>query len=183
MKQLPFYLTLSRIVGAPFLGLVFFVNEPWAWWSGVVLFIALSITDYFDGMLARKYNVVSNFGKFFDPTGDKVLVLFALIILLHLKNLDPYVVLVLLGRDIFIGSIRSFAASTGLVIAARSLGKWKTGFQMVAIPLMMAPVDHIFNIPVFKLGHILIWIAAGLSIWSLIDYSILLAKNLNKSQK
>ncbi len=178
MKKLPFYLTLSRIVGAPFLGLVFFLNEPLAWWFSAALFIALSITDYFDGMLARKYNVVSNFGKFFDPTGDKILVLFALIILLHLKNLDPYVVIILLCRDIFIGTIRSYAASTGLVIAARPIGKWKTGFQMVAIPLMLAPVDQIFFIPTFLAGHILLWLAAALSIWSLIDYSLILIRSL-----
>lgn len=178
MKQLPFYLTLSRIVGAPFLGVVFFFNEPWAWWLSFCLFIALSITDYFDGMLARKYNVVSDFGKFFDPTGDKILVLFALVILLHLKALDPYVVLVLLCRDIFIGTIRSYAATTGLVIAARSIGKWKTGFQMVAIPLMLAPIQQLLFIPTFLTGHLLLWVAAALSIWSLIDYTLILLKNL-----
>ena len=174
MKNLPFYLTLSRIVCAPLLLIVFFSDASWAWWSTVVVFIALSITDYFDGHLARKYNVVSNFGKYFDPTGDKILVLFALIILVHFKGAHPAFLLILLSRDILIGSLRSYAAASGLVLAARPLGKIKTTLQMVAIPMMLAP--GLLNIPFYTIGTWVLWAACFISIFSLIDYSLQLKK-------
>ncbi len=170
MKNLPFYLTLSRIVGAPALTILFFYQEDWAWWLSSLVFTALSITDYFDGKLARKYNVVSDFGKFFDPTGDKILVLFALVVLVHLKNANPAFLLILLSRDILIGSLRSYAAAKGLVLAARPLGKLKTGLQMIAIPLMLLP-----NLPLpfspFVLGTWILWGACIISIVSLLDYT------------
>lgn len=175
MKKLPFYLTLSRIVGAPLLTFLFFYQEPWAWWVAAVIFIALSITDYFDGMLARKYDVVSNFGKYFDPTGDKILVLFALVILVHLKNANPAFLLILLSRDIIIGSLRSYAAAQGLVLAARPLGKLKTALQMIAIPLMLIP-DLPTPMAPFVLGSWILWGACIISIISLVDYTIQVRK-------
>lgn len=174
MEKLPFYLTLSRIVGAPLLLLVFFINTPTAWWFVFFIFIALSITDYFDGALARKYNVVSNFGKYFDPTGDKILVLFALVILVHFKGAHPAFLLILISRDIIIGSLRSYAAASGVVLAARPLGKIKTTLQMVAIPMMMAP--GLFGLPWFLMGTWILWGACLISIVSLIDYSLQLKK-------
>ncbi|MGH1468716.1 MAG: CDP-diacylglycerol--glycerol-3-phosphate 3-phosphatidyltransferase [Bdellovibrionales bacterium] len=171
MKKLPFYLTLSRIVGAPALTLLFFTQEPWAWWTSAVIFGALSLTDYFDGKLARKYNVVSDFGKFFDPTGDKILVLFALVLLVHFKAAHPAFLLILLSRDIIIGSLRSFAAAKGLVLAARPLGKLKTALQMIAIPLMLLP-EMPLPFSVFELGSWILWGACFISIISLLDYTL-----------
>lgn len=179
MKKLPFYLTLSRIVGAPVLCILFYTQENWAWWFSALTFIALSLTDYFDGKLARKYNVVSDFGKFFDPTGDKVLVLFALVLLVHFKAASPFFLLILLSRDIIIGSLRSYAAARGIVLAARPLGKIKTTFQMIAIPLMLVPepgLSSSLGISVFDLGSYILWGACIISIISLIDYSLQLKK-------
>lgn len=175
MKKLPFYLTLSRIVGAPLLSLLFFNQEPWAWWLSAVFFAGLSITDYFDGKLARKYNVVSNFGKYFDPTGDKILVLFALVLLVHFKNAHPAFLLILLSRDILIGSLRSYAAAQGIILAARPLGKFKTTLQMVAIPLMLIP-DLGTPVSVFTLGSWILWTACFISIVSLVDYNLQVKK-------
>jgi len=174
MEQLPFYLTLSRIVGAPLLLIVFIVDEPWAWWAAMFAFIGLSITDYFDGKLARKYGVESDFGKYFDPTGDKILVLFALVILLHLKNANPAFLLILFSRDILIGSLRSYAAASGIVLAARPLGKIKTTLQMVAVPMMLAP--GLFGWPWFEWGEWILWGACVISIVSLVDYGLQLKK-------
>jgi CDP-diacylglycerol--glycerol-3-phosphate 3-phosphatidyltransferase len=176
MKSLPFYLTLSRIVCAPLLCVLFFSLKPWAWWMSAIIFIVLSITDYFDGMLARKYNVVSDFGKFFDPTGDKILVLFALVLLVHFKDANPLFMLILLSRDILIGSIRSYAAAQGVVLAARPLGKLKTALQMVAIPLMLMPELQMLSFSVFALGSYILWAACFVSIVSLADYAIQLKK-------
>lgn len=175
MKKLPFYLTLSRIVGAPLLVILFFNQEPWAWWFATFAFIALSITDYFDGHLARKYNVVSNFGKYFDPTGDKILVLFALVVLVQLKGASPWFLLILLSRDIIIGSIRSYAAADGIVLQARMLGKIKTALQMIAVPLMLAP-DLNLGFPVYTLGTSILWLACIISIVSLVDYMLMIKK-------
>ncbi len=96
----------------------------------------LSLTDYFDGMLARKYQMVSNFGKFLDPIGDKVVVLFGLVLLTLSKDLNPGFLLIFMTRDFIIGGLRSFAAAEGVVISARALGKSKAALQMVAIPLL-----------------------------------------------
>lgn len=177
MKKIPLYLTLSRVVLAPLIGVVFIWNQEWAWIFAGVTFIALSITDYFDGMLARRWNVVSDFGKYFDPAGDKALVLVALVALLKLKMLDPYVVILFLLRDVVMGSLRSYSASQGLVLAARSLGKLKTAFQMTAIPLMFFP-DFLFfyGFGSFALGYWMLWGACILSLVSLGDYMIQVAR-------
>ncbi len=177
MKNFPFYLTLSRIIGAPALTLLFLTQEPWAWWFCALIFIALSITDYFDGKLARKYNIVSNFGKYFDPTGDKILVLFALVLLVYFKNAHPAFLLILLSRDIIIGSLRSYAAAQNLVLAARPLGKLKTVLQMTAIPLMLIP-DTFIPISTFLIGSYILWGACLISIISLIDYTIQIKNRL-----
>lgn len=173
MKKLPFYLTLSRIVLAPLLLTVFLSDTAPVWAICTFLFIALSITDYFDGKLARKYNVVSDFGKFFDPTGDKILVLVSLVILYHFKHISPFFLLILLSRDILIGSLRSYASSQGIVLAARPLGKIKTTLQMIAIPLLMFPYGFAFF---FEIGLFLLFAACVVSIISLIDYSLQLKK-------
>lgn len=176
MKKLPFYLTLSRIVGAPILLIVFIFPQAWAWWFVTFLFIVLSVTDFFDGKLARKYNVVSNFGKFFDPTGDKILVLVTLVLLVHFKDASPFFLLILLSRDILIGSLRSYASADGIVLAARPLGKLKTTLQMIAIPCMSAPPLHLLPFSLYNLGNLVLWLACIVSIVSLLDYFYQLKK-------
>ncbi len=165
------FLTLIRIIGAPLLLL--------PWWSdteGVWIFISLyfgflSLTDYFDGMLARKYNMVSNFGKFLDPIGDKVVVLFGLVVLTISKDLNPGFLLIFMTRDFVIGGLRSFAAAEGVIISARALGKSKAAFQMVAIPLMLFP-ENLIPLPVstFYIGLVVLMISLVLSIVSAFDY-------------
>lgn len=183
--QLPTLLTLSRVVGAPILLLPFIKDSDPVWWFTTVSFIALSLTDYFDGMLARKYNVVSNFGKYFDPAGDKVLVLFSLVLLMHFKGLSPFIIMILLTRDVLIGSIRSFGASMGLVLQARSLGKFKTVLQMIGLPILMAP--QILLLPLafsqYRLGTAILWVACLISLISLIDYALVLYRSLKAVDK
>ena len=135
-----------------------------------VLFIVASLTDLFDGKIARKYNLVTNFGKFMDPLADKLLVCSALICLIELGQLPAWVVIIIISREFIISGFRLVAADNGVVIAASYWGKFKTTFQMAAVILM------IFNIPALTLvTNIVVVIAVALTIISLVDY---VAKNI-----
>ena len=135
-----------------------------------VLFIVASLTDLFDGKIARKYNLVTNFGKFMDPLADKLLVCSALICLIELGQLPAWVVIIIISREFIISGFRLVAADNGVVIAASYWGKFKTTFQMAAVILM------IFHIPALTLvTNIVVVIAVALTIISLVDY---VAKNI-----
>lgn len=163
------FLTLVRIIGAPLILLPWWIEGEWVWIFSSLYFGLLSLTDYFDGMLARKFNMVSNFGKFLDPIGDKVVVLFGLVILTLSKDLNPAFLLIFMTRDFIIGGLRSFAAAEGVVIAARALGKSKAALQMVAIPLLLLP-DNIIPIPTFIIGECVLIVSLILSVVSALDY-------------
>lgn len=169
--NLPNKLTIVRIIMIPFF--VFFLLTDFvagSKWIATVLFCAASITDFLDGHIARKYNLVTNFGKFMDPLADKLLVCSALICLIELGQLPAWVVIIIISREFIISGFRLVAADNGVVIAASYWGKFKTTFQMAAVILM------IFNIPALTLvTNIVVVIAVALTIISLVDY---VAKNI-----
>ena len=135
-----------------------------------VIFITASLTDLLDGKIARKYGLVTNFGKFMDPLADKLLVCSALICLIQLGQLPAWVVIVIISREFIISGFRLVAAEQGIVIAASYWGKFKTVFQMTAVVLL------IFNIPPLSvLTSAVLWIAVILTVVSLVDY---VAKNI-----
>ena len=135
-----------------------------------VIFIVASLTDLFDGKIARQYNLVTNFGKFMDPLADKLLVCSALICLIQLGQLPAWVVIIIISREFIISGFRLVAADNGIVIAASYWGKFKTTFQMIAVILM------IFNIPALAtVTMIMLVIAVVLTVISLVDY---VAKNI-----
>ena len=135
-----------------------------------VIFITASLTDLLDGKIARKYGLVTNFGKFMDPLADKLLVCSALICLIQLGQLPAWVVIVIISREFIISGFRLAAADNGIVIAASYWGKFKTVFQMTAVVLL------IFNIPPLSvLTSAVLWIAVILTVVSLVDY---VAKNI-----
>lgn len=135
-----------------------------------VIFITASLTDLLDGKIARKYGLVTNFGKFMDPLADKLLVCSALICLIQLGQLPAWVVIVIISREFIISGFRLVAADNGIVIAASYWGKFKTVFQMTAVVLL------IFNIsPLSVLTSAVLWIAVILTVVSLVDY---VAKNI-----
>lgn len=135
-----------------------------------VIFITASLTDLLDGKIARKYGLVTNFGKFMDPLADKLLVCSALICLIQLGQLPAWVVIVIISREFIISGFRLVAANNGIVIAASYWGKFKTVFQMTAVVLL------IFNIPPLSvLTSAVLWIAVILTVVSLVDY---VAKNI-----
>ena len=132
-----------------------------------VIFIVASLTDLLDGKIARKYNLVTNFGKFMDPLADKLLVCSALICFIELGQVPAWMVILIISREFIISGFRLVASDNGVVIAASYWGKFKTAFQMIAIVLL------IFNIPALSVvTQICLWSALILTIVSLVDYLI-----------
>ena len=166
--NLPNKLTTLRVIMIPFF--VFFL----LWQNGenytfrmiaLALFIIASLTDLLDGKIARKYNLVTNFGKFMDPLADKLLVCSALICLIELNALPAWMVIVIISREFIISGFRLVASDNGVVIAASYWGKFKTTFQMVSVVLL------ILDIPALAfVTTICVWIALLLTIVSLVDY-------------
>ncbi len=131
------------------------------------LFIIASLTDMLDGKIARKYNLVTNFGKFMDPLADKLLVCSALICMIELGELPAWMVIIIISREFIISGFRLVASDNGVVIAASYWGKFKTTFQMIGVVLL------IFNIPALStLTTIIVWIALALTVISLVDYIV-----------
>ena len=131
----------------------------------LAIFIIASLTDLADGKIARKYNLVTNFGKFMDPLADKLLVCSALIILIQLGRIPAWVVLIIIAREFIITGFRTVASDKGVVIAASYWGKYKTTFQMIMICLMIANIGWLSIVT-----DIIMWIALALTIVSLLDY-------------
>ena len=171
--NLPNKLTIIRVCLIPFFVAALLFDHGNNYTMRIVanvLFIVASLTDLFDGKIARKYNLVTNFGKFMDPLADKLLVCSALICLIELGQLPAWVVIIIISREFIISGFRLVAADNGVVIAASYWGKFKTTFQMAAVILM------IFNIPALTLvTNIVVVIAVALPIISLVDY---VAKNI-----
>ena len=136
-------------------------------WVALAIFIIASLTDLLDGKIARKYNLVTNFGKFMDPLADKMLVCSALICLVELGRIPSWMVIVIVARDFVISGFRLVAAESGKVIAANYWGKFKTASQMVMICLLIADIQYGF-FPL--LSEIFKWIALVLTVISLIIY-------------
>ena len=179
--NLPNKLTMFRVILIPFF--VFFLLAPYFEGYGnyvaVAIFIVASLTDLLDGKIARKYNLVTNFGKFMDSLADKLLVCSAMICLIELGLLPAWIVIIIIAREFIISGFRLIASDNGVVIAASYWGKFKTTFQMLMVIVLLLN----FDIPAFKiLGTVLIWIATILTVVSLIDY-IIKNKDVLKEQK
>ena len=171
--NLPNKLTVLRVIMIPFFVAALLydggANQNMRY-VAAALFIIASLTDMLDGKIARKYNLVTNFGKFMDPLADKLLVCSALICMIELRELPAWMVIIIISREFIISGFRLVAADNGVVIAASYWGKFKTTFQMAAVILM------IFNIPALTLvTNIVVVIAVALTIISLVDY---VAKNI-----
>lgn len=179
-KNLPLWITLSRVFVAPVI--VYALSVESFWWDifSAVLFIVASATDYFDGYYARKYNAVSNMGKFMDPIADKILVSCILVMLIPLERIDPYMVMVILARDLLIGGLRQVAAADQIIISAQASGKWKTALQMIAIPAVIVG-ERAWGIPFDKIGYWALWISTVLSVTSGLEYVLGYLKAVKKS--
>ena len=170
--NLPNKLTMARVIMIPFF--VIFMLTGWGGeaskWISLAIFIVASLTDLLDGHIARKHNLVSNFGKFMDPLADKLLVCTALICLTSMNRLNVIVVLVIIAREFIISGFRLVASDNGIVIAASYWGKFKTVSQMALIIVLIMDLGGVWNV----VGTVLTWVALLLTVVSLIDY---IAKN------
>ena len=164
----PNKLTVARMILVPFL--VVFLLTGWGGeanrWICLAIFVAASVTDWFDGHLARKYNLITNFGKFMDPLADKLLVCSAMICMIEVDKLPAWVVIIIIGREFIISGFRLIAAENGIVIAANYWGKFKTVSQMIMIILLMLDFGGVFAV----LTQIFIWLSVALTIISLLTY-------------
>jgi CDP-diacylglycerol--glycerol-3-phosphate 3-phosphatidyltransferase len=180
MWNLPNILTLVRIVVIPALVIVYMMDRPWSGLVATILFVGAAITDWADGYFARKMNLQTAFGAFLDPVADKLIVSTSLIVLIS----DPKVlgsvyntwllavsVAVIIGREIVVSALREWMASEGssATVAVSMLGKVKTTFQMIAIGMLLFHND-LWGIPVFVLGELLLYLAAALTLWSMLIY-------------
>ena len=166
--NLPNKLTVLRVIMVPFF--VFFmltdVGGVANKWIALVLFIVASLTDMLDGKIARKYNLVTNFGKFMDPLADKLLVCSAMICLIPSGKLPTAVVIVIIAREFIISGFRLVASDNGVVIAANYWGKFKTVSQMIMIILLIVDFGGVFAI----LTEVFIWLSVALTVISLLTY-------------
>lgn len=187
--NLPNKITISRICLIPVFGIVFFLDMiPYNYFISAVIFILAACTDFIDGHIARKYNLVTNLGKFLDPIADKVLVSTALIFVLIKPEIITVMwggwtlafagicVAVILARELIVSGFRMVAASAGLVLAADRVGKLKTTFQDIAIAMLLAGANF-FNIAgvskvINAIGIVCLGIATLLTIWSGISYIV-----------
>ena len=168
--NLPNKLTILRVIMIPFFVAALLydggANQNMRY-VAAALFIIASLTDMLDGKIARKYNLVTNFGKFMDPLADKLLVCSALICMIELRELPAWMVIIIISREFIISGFRLVASDNGVVIAASYWGKFKTTFQMIGVVLL------IFNIPALStLTTTIVWIALALTVISLVDYIV-----------
>ena len=167
--NLPNSLTLFRVACIPVLVfLLFFPNKPTSFLAALVFGLA-SISDLLDGFLARRQQLVTNFGKFLDPLADKLVVSAALIMLIPLGRAPAWMVVVIVGRELAITGLRSMALSEGKVISADELGKKKMVFQIVAILGLLLHYQY-FGINFHAIGMFFLWLAVALTLWSGFNY-------------
>ncbi len=171
---IPTLMTWARIFAIPLILAVFYVGLAPATQNLVatVLFVVFALTDWLDGYLARKLNQTSAFGAFLDPVADKFLVCASVLVLVHLQRADVFVALIIIGREIAISALREWMAQIGASrsVAVHMIGKLKTVVQMVAIPFLLFDGRLFGLIDTHLWGTWLIWIAAILTVWSMIYY-------------
>ena len=199
--NLPNKLTVFRVILIlPFVLLLLGSAQGWSWFGSLfgegsyvpeylalAVFIVASLTDMLDGKIARKYNLVTNFGKFMDPLADKLLVCAAMIALVEMGRIPSWIVVIIISREFIISGFRLIASDKGVVIAASYWGKFKTTFQMIMICLMIVedapPFAGLGNGRIFGiLTAVIMWVALALTVISLVDY-IVKNKDIMKDTK
>jgi len=175
--NIPILLTWLRVALIPLVVGVFYLPPHWLtdYERGVlatIIFVVAALTDWFDGYLARRWNQTSSFGAFLDPVADKLMVAGALLLLVELGRTTAVIAFIIIGREIAISALREWMAQIGASksVAVSSLGKVKTVAQMIAIPMLLykAPLFGVIN--TLYVGTILLYIAAVLTLWSMVYY-------------
>lgn len=174
VATVPNVLTYARIAAVPALVACLFMGTEGGRWAAFWLFAAAAATDWLDGYLARRLEQQSTLGRMLDPIADKLIVGAALIMLVHDRTLDGWSIwaaIVILCREILVSGLREFLAELNVKIHVTNLAKWKTGVQMVALAALIAgPAAEKIVPGVSTAGMVLLWIAAGLTLWTGYDY-------------
>ena len=179
--NLPNLLTLGRAAAVPLLVVIMLDDSREAGFWAAALFGAAAVTDFIDGWLARRWGVVTVLGKFLDPLADKLIVMAALIMLIPSGRIPAWAVFVVLAREIIITGLRSIASSEGIVIDASELGKYKTIYQMAAIPALLLHFDYhwffgiqheLLRVNMHNFGIFFFAISFVLTVWSGLDYLV-----------
>lgn len=191
IDNLPNRLTFFRLLMIPVVVMTLYFTKrtpdillPYHKYLGDIacwVFVVASFTDFLDGYIARKRNLVTVFGSFLDPIADKFLVVSSLIMLMALDRVHSIVVIILVLREMYMTSLRLLAMTEEVNVPVSSMGKWKTTAQMAAIPFLMI-YEESFGIPFALIGEYLMYIAAILSLWSAILYSISMLKKLREKR-
>lgn len=181
--NLPNKLTVLRVALVPvFIALLMITAVPFRFLLACIVFVAASLTDMLDGKIARKYNLITDFGKLMDPLADKLLVTSAVVMYIYLGLASPIAVLIILARDMLINAIRMLAASKGHTLAAGMFGKVKTVTQMtgiIAVMLMCQLGELGVNINTILISNIIMWVISAITLASGIDYVIKYRKYIN----
>ncbi len=170
----PNLVTFARIATAPVLLWLLTYTSPAASWIAAAIFFLATVSDYFDGYLARSYDSVTTLGKFLDPMADKLVVLTALIMLCGMArapHVPAWIVAVLVAREIAVTGLRAVAAAEGIILAAEELGKYKMALQATAVQGLLIHYTY-FHIDFFAGGMFMLYIATALSVWSGVDYFV-----------
>lgn len=177
LLYIPNLLTYARIVAIPAVVLLMFRADPKSSYMATVLYVVASTTDYFDGWLARRMGQTSLLGVFLDPLADKLFVMAALVMLVHLGRLPAWVVVLLLAREMSITGLRAIASSEGMNIAAGFSGKMKTAFQMVALCFLLMHYEYEVSFIFFSttldthaIGVAIVYISLFFSLYSAAEY-------------
>lgn len=179
----PNRLTILRMAAVP-LVVWFLALREFRWdVAATVIFSLAAITDYFDGYLARTTKTVTIYGKLLDPLADKFLVVVVLIMLQYLGRIHPWLVMVLICREMTISSLRALASAEGVIIAASAGGKWKAAIQMVALPFLMIDVPIWGGFPTHGFGMLLVYISVVFSVLSLSSYALDFFRALHERRK
>lgn len=170
VPNLPNILTLSRVVVIPLIVAAFYLAEPAASWTTFALFAYAAVTDFFDGMLARRWNQTTDFGRFLDPIADKLLVAAVLTMMIATNTITGITViaaLLILLRELLVSGLREFLAGKRVDVPVSRLAKWKTSVQLIAIALLLL-TDVVSQVS--EIGTVFLWIAALLTVYTGYDY-------------
>lgn len=173
LTSLPNLLTLSRILVIPVLVAMFFIHGDLVRWIACALFVAAAVTDYFDGYFARRWRMISPFGRFLDPIADKLLVSAVILMLVAVDGISGLVVLpalIILCREVLVSGLREFLAGLNVGLPVSRLAKWKTMLQMVALGFLIVGDAGPDAVPVQMIGEVGLWIAALLTLVTGYDY-------------
>lgn len=168
----PNLVTYFRFATAPILVWLLMYTSPAASWAAAGVFFVATISDYFDGYLARSYDSVTTLGKFLDPMADKLVVMTALIMLAGMArtpHVPAWMVAVLVARETMVTGLRAVAAAEGMIVAAEELGKYKMALQSIAIHGLLIHYTY-FHVDCFAFGMFVLWISLIVAVWSGIDY-------------